>query len=223
MALWLWCPHLLIDIDGLAQSSTLACTHIHTHTHVPMQSSTHTQAYNIHSKTHMYSQTHQPTYTQSCIHTQMPHTQPQKYTYAYTVSNTSSWHSHAHKHTNIQSPLNLYTQKPRVTTSLSAVKPRNYVKPLSVFILPIPNHASSSPPFLFASALQFGMITLLTHMTDNPEIRELIDIPLASTVTRFICAEFDCVCPPSHIEKVTVRVCNHANQSVFTVYNQLRL
>lgn len=33
-------------------------------------------------------------------------------------------------------PLNLRRQKPRVTTSLSAVKPRNYDKPPSVFVLP---------------------------------------------------------------------------------------
>lgn len=33
-------------------------------------------------------------------------------------------------------PINPYTQKPRVTTSLSVWKPKNYPKPLSVFILP---------------------------------------------------------------------------------------
>lgn len=44
-------------------------------------------------------------------------------------------------------PFNLRAQKPRVTTSLSAVKPRNYDKPLSMFILPLLTmHYPHHPP-----------------------------------------------------------------------------
>lgn len=44
-------------------------------------------------------------------------------------------------------PFNLRAQKPRVTTSLSAVKPRNYDKPLSMFILPfLTMHYPHHPP-----------------------------------------------------------------------------
>lgn len=139
VALWLWCPHLLIDIDCLARRSTLAWTHtrhhVALHTHIGMQCT--------------QSGTHALTNTITCLHAVMhshPNvkwTQPQYCTYAH--KNT---HIHALSQTlaagmamctntpTFTHPLNLYTQKPRVTTSLSAVKPRNYVKPLSVFILP---------------------------------------------------------------------------------------
>lgn len=68
------------------------------------------------------------------------------------------------KHTHIQLSSNFCRQKPRATTSLSSAKPRNY----------IPNQALSSPPSLFTSALQFRMITLMSHMIDNPEIKDLL-------------------------------------------------
>lgn len=138
VALRLWCPHLLIDIDCLARRSTLACRHtrhhVTLHTHIGVQ---YTQ-----------SSTDALTNTITCLHTVM-HSHPN-------AMNTTTCWTNAHKNTHIHTlsqtlaagmakctnaptlthPLNLYTQKPRVTTSLSAVKPRNYDKPLPVFILP---------------------------------------------------------------------------------------
>lgn len=83
-------------------------------------------------------------------------THTHKHYTGFTHADANTYRTHAHKNTHVHTllqtlaagmamctntptvtqPLNLRRQKPRATTSLSAVKPRNYDKPLSVFILP---------------------------------------------------------------------------------------
>lgn len=121
-------------------------------------------------------------------------------------------------------PLNLYTQKPRLTTSLSAVKPRNYTKPLSVFIHPFltmhyPHHLPCSH---LPSNLGWSHF-FLSHMIDNPEIRALLTYHYHAPLCTLSVLNPTACALPSCIEKVKVRVCNHANRCVFTIYNQLRL
>lgn len=152
MAVQLWHPHLHLDVDRLAQRSTLTGTH--TCSHVCL-----------------------------CVHRGM------RYTH-FTHADANAYRTHAHKNTHVRTllqtlaagmamctntptvthPLNLHRQKPRATTSLSAVKPGHYDKPLSVFSLPFltVHYRHQTPPL--TSALQFRMITLLSHMIDNLEI-----------------------------------------------------
>lgn len=114
-------------------------------------------------------------------------------------------------------PLNLCTQKPRATTSLSAVKPRNYVKPLSVFILPLltMHYLHHLPCSHLPSNLGWSHFWVTWLKTGT----------CCHTITQPCHVLYLLLCVLSQVltEKVIVRVCNHANQCVFTIYNQLWL
>lgn len=175
MALRLWCPHLLIDIDRLARHSTLTwthtCYHVVLHAHIGMQD---TQL-----RTHALANTYR-TYAHKNTHM---HTLLQTLAAGMAMCTNTPTFTH---------PLNLHTQKPRVTTSLSAVKPRNYDKPLSVFILPFltmhyPHHLPCSH---LPSNLGWSHFWVTWLITLRSRARRHT---ITKHVTCFICAEFYCV------------------------------
>lgn len=167
VALWLWCPHLLIDIDCIVPCSTLAWAdtrhHAALHTHISMQythSSTHGLANTI-TYLHSVRQSHSNCSTHKNTHI---HTLSQTLAAGMAMCTNTLTFSH---------PRNLCTQKPRTTTSLCSETQELCRTTLCVHSS-IPNHALSSPPSLFKWAFQFRMITLLSHMIDNPEIRDFL-------------------------------------------------
>lgn len=61
-------------------------------------------------------------------------------------------------------------------------------------------------------------------MIDNPEIRALLTYHFQAPLRALsVLSSTACKAPPSRMEKVMVKVCNRANQCVFTIYNQLWL
>lgn len=132
----LWCPHLLVGMGRLARRSALAWTRTR-HLAAPLR--THAHAFTPRCATDtaasLYLCAHQCTYAH-CCHRHLEQAWP-------CVQTRPHW-------------LNLHTQKPRATTSLSAAKPGNYVRPLSVFILPRPT--VHYPHHLLPS--NFGSISL---------------------------------------------------------------
>lgn len=139
-------------------------------------------------------------------------------------TNTSRRHGHVYKHIHVHTlSYPLRTEAKSHHFPLCTETQELWQTTLCVHSS-IPNHALSSPPSLFTSALQFRMITLLSHMIDNPEIRALLTYHFQAPLRALsVLSSTACKAPPSRMEKVMVKVCNRANQCVFTIYNQLWL